>query len=98
MKILFLFALLTTALTCWAEELPSSASEYYLMNGTSTDNEIQKEEAPPDIGEVDHFYLDKVHTKVIEPSRIERTQNQMKDNPRNAGFAASFGSVGSSTK
>lgn len=47
--------------------------------------------------EVNQFYLDEISHKAAAPSRIEKTKDSYKDNPRNVSFAASFGSVYSRT-
>lgn len=46
---------------------------------------------------IDHFYLDEIRHRDAAPERIDETRNEMKDNPRNAAFAASFGKIHSRT-
>lgn len=61
--------------------------------GSTNASRIQKQEIVPAVDEVNLYYLEKIQEKIISPNRLEKSQNQYKENPRNAGFAASFGSI-----
>lgn len=61
-----------------------------------SENPIERqEERIYKVESVDQLYLEEITYKEALPSRLEKTRNEFKDNPRNAGFAASFGSVSS---